>query len=121
VNKLVKFLRARIDEDEAYAREPGDWNEYNPGDPADPARVLREVAAKQRIIDVVMAWRHDVNEEDCWYTCGAATEERDGGECCNDNEIGECGCGLEMRRQLILAPLALPYTDHPDYREEWRP
>lgn len=131
---LIAFLRARLDEDEAVARGttvPLDWHQ-GPGDddpewvgdemvlmwppefhtpceqdkhwrgltaePAglaahiarhDPARVLREVDAKRRIV----------------------------------TEAAEYQAGIygypEMKTVLRL--LALPFADHPDYRQEWRP
>jgi hypothetical protein len=136
---LVEFLRARLDEDDEAARAAGNrrWLvqdniiELHPEREDDgfmswptradarhaarwePARVLREVQAKRQIIDEVMSWRHTVNEEDGWYTCGAATQERDGGECFDERNIGECTCGLDDRRRAILAPLAELYAGQP--------
>lgn len=143
---LIAFLRARLDEDEATARavvwdgsgnglswglaasatvEVGD-EEFNTDDRTvanhivnnDPARVLAEVAAKLALVDDLLAERHVVCE-DPWYTCGLATEERDGGECIHEAEQGRCTCGLDARRDRRLRLLALPYASHPDYREEW--
>jgi hypothetical protein len=86
----------------------------------DPARVLREVEAKRKILDEAIGWRHRV-VEDCWYTCPAATEERDGGDTCNENWTeGVCNCGVERRRNAILLPVAAIYSDRPGFREEWR-
>jgi hypothetical protein len=83
--------------------------------------VLAECAAKRRIVAEVESWRHLV-VEDCWYTCPAATEEREGETTCNDaTRGGSCDCGRDLRAQRVLAPLALPYADHPDYRAEWAP
>lgn len=136
---LTDFLLARIAEDEAVARaaSPGGWtyrgidsisgstlydemrsiasidydqddyersvgrNIYEPEADAngahiarhDPARVLAECEAKRRIVE----W-HDCEPEHVWG-CGACTHDR----------------------PCVLALLALPYADHPDYREEWRP
>lgn len=109
---LIEFLRARFAEDERVARAAG-WHVWCLGEGVgvvlarsngrfvaercreydathiarhDPARVLREVEAKGRIVDyieVVMSHgRHD---------------------------------------HELLGALALPYSDHADYREEWRP
>lgn len=126
---LADFLRARLDEDEAVAREatPGPWRVDNPGfpeaivDPAgeaivsgsrwggeapvfasgedakhiarhDPARVLADVEAKRRIVDL------------------------------HPNMLGWCqGCASEAYPCRTLTLLALPYADHPDYRQEWKP
>jgi hypothetical protein len=60
----------------------------------DPARVLREVEAKRRII---------TNEQDRVLEEGPLPERmRD---------------GIETD---VMALLALPYADHPDYQEAWR-
>jgi hypothetical protein len=58
----------------------------------DPARVLREVEAKRRLISEILA--------ECE---GAGFDHRRG-------IYGK-----------VLRSLAAPYADHPDYREEWRP
>lgn len=130
MTNLVTFLRARLDEDEATAlaanadTPAGQW--LAPGDGTgawavesrdgsivvydqsrpteaealhiarhDPARVLSEVEAKRSIID---------------HTTDEMTDH-----------------GLDNPRwypdtlKPILTLLALPYTDHPDYRDEWRP
>jgi hypothetical protein len=115
---LVVFLRARLDDDEAYARNAfGDHNDAGPdwrepssglldvgdGDVIvtndsqvsrcmerfDPARVLAEVDRDRRIIEVC-AESLSVYEES-----GFAT--------------------------TMLRLLALPHADHPDYRQKWRP
>jgi hypothetical protein len=61
----------------------------------DPARVLAEVEAKRRVIT---AEQDRVLEE-------GPLPERMRGEIETD----------------VLRLLTLPYADHPDYREEWRP
>jgi hypothetical protein len=139
---LIAFLRARLDVDEAVAREttPGPWRNTptarhhatasgrteeavfgteaarvaTTGEPsdrqnlinaehivrfADPARVLAEVEAKRRIIR-----RYEEQE---------SAPGRDE----NDEGINGLIAGLYVATQV----LALPYADHPDYREEWRP
>jgi len=119
VSDLVEFLRQRLDEDERTARivnaDPtsdcwfdcagdghGDhhlrWN---------PARVLAEVDAKRRILDEhapfsqpqKMAWGEII----ACSTCGSV-----------DDSPTEWPCST-------VRLMALPYADHPDYREEWRP
>ena len=59
----------------------------------DPARVLAECEAKRRVVE--MQWHHLGEDDYAW--------------------------GMEEAKRQILAELALPYADHPDYREEWRP
>jgi hypothetical protein len=72
-----------------------------------PAAVLRRIAAERKLIADLLAERHFVNDGDCWYTCRAATEERDGGENCNDTERGKpCDCGRDTRVNRRLRLLA---------------
>ncbi|WP_393057714.1 DUF6221 family protein [Streptomyces sp. LN549] len=60
----------------------------------DPARVLREVEAKREI----------VKQADL-YLCDSGP-----------------GCGYRTKHgHNVLRLLALPYSDHPDYRDAWRP
>lgn len=124
MDDLIMFVRARLDEDARDAESAGDsWYGYNPEQQiafvseADarhiarhgPARVLREVAAKRCTLDL-HSTRHTVID-------GFCTE--DGGPCTHRGEVectlcGETGC-------TTTRLLALPYADHLDYREEWRP
>jgi hypothetical protein len=112
---LLAFLKARLDEDEGVAKglmglpatstasrtstasadQPRSlWQRFN------PARVLAEVEMKRRVLD-----RHP----------GAI----DGNEC--------PGCGCDSYGAWVTGPgqlcpeqidMALPFTDHPDYRRE---
>lgn len=72
----------------------------------DPARVLRQVAAMRKILEDALAQRHMVIDGDCWYTCPAATEERDGGSTCDETAGSTCGCGRDARLQRTVAALA---------------
>lgn len=88
----------------------------------DPARVLREVEAKRRILDDLLAAQHFVCD-DHWFTCCAATQEHDGGTCPRgDHQHSQaCTCGLADRTAQHVRTLAAVYADHPDYRPEWAP
>jgi hypothetical protein len=72
----------------------------------DPARVLREVDAKRRLLEL-----------------HAARERGDGCVVCDDGN-DSCGClsgpswGFPCDTVKILA---VPYAGRPGYREEWRP
>ncbi|MEW2351458.1 DUF6221 family protein [Streptomyces sp. NPDC006684] len=124
---LLAFLRERLDEDAAVARaaSPGPWR---PGvrsgltavegdgwtvcnadnlDAAhitrhDPVRTLAEVEAKRALLEL----HHEVEDpqemQDFCATCDVT------------GKYPEYPC-------QTLRLLALPYADHPDYREEWRP
>lgn len=119
---LVQFLRNRLTDDERQAKAamtyaakdwfietsgivttgPEDDVYTNDREVAehiarhDPSRVLREVEAKRRIVE-----QH---------------------ESIGDPPPSEFGPDL-VRAELgrVLALLTLPYADHPEYRDEWRP
>lgn len=102
---IVEFLEARIAEDEADARAANEgrllaWSKNDHMVIVDsgfmqtftPSRVLREVAAKRRLVELYGSlsaqWAPNVDY-------GFA--------------------------QTTLRTLAAIYSDHPDYNEEWRP
>jgi hypothetical protein len=133
---LVEFLRARLDEDERIAREatgglkdahrwsvlnlanhPGavgtEWGALVATDTAlrphadhiarhDPARVLAEVEAKRELIALHGPGEMEYTDGDVCMICDVREPE----------PFYPC---------KTLRLLALPYADHPDYREEWRP
>jgi hypothetical protein len=133
---LVEFLRARVDEDDSAALggkgdTPGRWEEKS--DPAtdivlydksgkltigqhrhiarhDPARVLREVEAKRRII-----------ERERWHPHGGLECGGHPGSYLPHGDYGPGYCGRMDEENPTLRDLAIIYADHPDYREEWRP
>jgi hypothetical protein len=118
---LISFLRARLNEDERVARaaKPGPWRAdggsvyaTHPTDEVvdytesaghiarhDPARVLHEVEAKRRIIE-----EHRQEMLGWCETCDVP----------GDAKGSEIGCPT-------VRFLALPYADHPDYRQDWTP
>ncbi|MCX4801770.1 DUF6221 family protein [Streptomyces sp. NBC_01214] len=136
MDDLVQFLRDRLDEDEQAAQQAiacefltsGQWLARGPyGDDDrfgnmqseqneqiiedgllwgtvahiarhDPARVLAEVDAKRRLLAI---HRRFVDEP---------------GQAC----LG-CAGGIEWEACPVVRLLALPYADHPYFREEWRP
>jgi hypothetical protein len=105
---LVAFITARLDEDERCARGAernsvgAEWTavDLQSGYDArmdehiarhDPARVLREVAAKRRILAAAAEYSPEL-------------EHGDNGEWAFD---------------LVVRELAAAWSDHPDYRAEW--
>lgn len=111
MSDLSEFLLARIAEDEAVAQKAERARYEREGvhyaldstprfDPLhsqvpvrlDLTRVLAECEAKRRLIEAVV-------DKDPFDAMGAES-------------------AYEV---LILSHLALPYADHPDYRDEWRP
>ncbi|MFJ6579226.1 DUF6221 family protein [Streptomyces sp. NPDC091368] len=127
MDDLIAFLRARLDEDAdlALAASPGPWRPDEEHDEVlavddivvaegfalsgrqlratvdhiarhGPARVLAEVKAKRKLLDEIL-----------WYE---STLEMDRG-CSGDPKT----------IPAALQVLALPYADHLDYQDTWRP
>ncbi|MER5875413.1 DUF6221 family protein [Streptomyces sp. NPDC001910] len=71
----------------------------------DPARVLRETEAKRQIMECHESWVADNGDIIC-------------GRCGREHIDGRPGGHFPCQ---TLRLLALPYTDRPGYREEWRP
>jgi len=97
---LTEFLLARIAEDEAAVAGlmSGD------GDPEffwGPDRIRAECEAKRRIVEIAAS----VEETERALDIGSS-----------EWAIGRASNNAED----ILRALALPYADHPDWREEWR-
>ena len=128
MNDLVAFIRARLDEDEATAKRvkpnqsPNELRAMVMREDSEPflivdsARVLREVEAKQRILD-----EHADDDGFCRICTVEDRQENTLEEIRNDGPFMTI-----VRRPLwhpcpTLRLLALPYADHPDYREEWKP
>lgn len=126
MNDLVAWLRAQLDEDERLApfgapawsvtgrRNVADDNGDTVAMAADraeadhiarwdPARVLREVEAKRRIIEL--------------HPLVTYTDEEPGyRQILNDHT-----CPGRQAPCTTLRLLALPYADRPGYRQEWAP
>ncbi|MFC8491795.1 DUF6221 family protein [Streptomyces sp. NPDC057235] len=121
---ILAFLRARFDEDftDARAAKPGPWHAdggsvyaTHPTDEvvtytesADhiarhhPKRVLAEVEAKRKLLELHREIEDPEAMQDFCYTCDVT------------GEYPEYPC-------TTLRLLALPYASHPDYRDTWRP
>ncbi len=130
---LADFLLARIAEDEALARRAAQefdgvgvstrptWGRrqwefrVDRRNPAlvdflvahSPARVLAECEAKRRIVELHQPRRQHPE----WVAMG---------------QLPSCAeCGSDVSRRVwpcaTIGTLALPYADHPDYDEAWRP
>ena len=145
MSDLTEFLLARIAEDEAVARAatPGPWRwdgafEGEPGyatewghDGPDLVTVaISKRAGIEAPADVVlMSWGHDAD--------GLSVTRKDGDHIARHNParvLAECKAKRRIvlgsppmhlhdgpSESWVLRELALPYADHPDYREEWRP
>ncbi|MGY0067707.1 DUF6221 family protein [Streptomyces sp. QTS137] len=132
---LVQFLRARLDEDVQAAKDAGGkaWKwEHGYGDMCnDPTCPYGELATD----DTVLMQVHGYDIRSPWE--GAAHIERHHPA----RVLAEIEAKRELLRQYehlkydvtpddltgvwafeaVLRAFALPYADHPDYRDEWRP
>lgn len=142
MNTLVDFLRARLDEREkplreivrqldAYAASDDEtgmdggwslWGSFGGSINAafKPREQLADVAAKRQLIELHMPIKDH----------GRFSEERPdslGCEGCPEPHGMVCTTCRDYAGDHDDAPcetlklLALPYADHPDYREDWRP
>lgn len=107
---MIDFLLARIDEDDAAVRARGEW--WPDGDHDGVAirvwkpweeRRLAELEGRRLLVEGVRKMREDkpwawMRPE--WFS----PESKWHGDA-----------------PYVLRCLALPYADHPDYREEWKP
>ena len=99
---LADFLLARIAEDQADAMVGWRWKALPAGEYARlQARVLAECEARRRIVA-------ELDRLGAMSTDGM----RDG---------GANAMSMMDALEFALRALALPYADHPDYHEEWRP
>jgi hypothetical protein len=104
---LTDFLLARIAEDEAYGWALAHGNRPGLERPGfgiyNPSRVLAECEAKRRIVEMA---KGSPDFLDAMPRPGYA------------QPYHSPSVDVLIRVQQLLA---LPYADHPDYREEWRP
>jgi hypothetical protein len=140
MDDLIAFVKARLEEDEATAKEAcaGPWHtdrsvlpglggawtvDALDGGPVfinfaatdddvahvarhDPARVLREVAAKRAIVDDYRRARD-------------ASQNATGAELDTPGYAAVSGAWAALKVCVTL--LAAAWPDHPDYRQEWKP
>lgn len=106
---LMTWLRAHLDEDERVARRaPRTWrSELMILHEAqahvarfDPARMLREVEAKRRILNSLPSWNLPARPED---------------------DEPEYAYGYARGLYEAIQWLAVLYADQPGYLDEWRP
>ncbi len=122
---LDEFLLARIAEDEAAARAAYSEGTWRSGTTytAFPSVEARSwtVAANLERTDADHIARHDPARvlAECqarrWIVEAYVDDD-------NRGRYGGCGDDCEWKAlNYALRCLALPYADHPDYDEEWRP
>ncbi|MFF8459107.1 DUF6221 family protein [Streptomyces albidoflavus] len=133
MNDLITFLNARIDEDEKAARgaTPGPWEwrgEYDePWQPASDGwldytgEYIAAPGGKGTLFgpgmtphaDAIHIARHDPAR----VLAEVEAKRSMIGRISNHALI----MGQDEVHGSLLRSLALPYSDHPDYRDEWRP
>lgn len=131
---LTDFLLARIAEDEAVAkvvhsdptrqRDPEAWfcGDQQSHVGLSPARVLAECEAKRRLVEMHEANDGGIHDRGRWDADAGAMVACRYWFCCicdYDRDYGYVGGPDEGCE--TLRTLALPYADHADYREAWRP
>lgn len=83
---------------------------------ADPTAALARIRALRALVDDLAGEKHRVLD-DPWYTCQAATEDRDGGRYAETDGAGPCTCGRDERVERRLQLLASAW---PEYQAEGR-
>ncbi|MGW4972629.1 DUF6221 family protein [Streptomyces albidoflavus] len=128
---LIAFLQARLEHDEAVAREatPGPWRNTPTARHHDTAsgrseeavfgrnaiRVATtgEPAGRHNLVNAEHIARHDPAR----VLAEVEAKRSMIGRISNHALI----MGQDEVHGSLLRSLALPYSDHPDYRDEWRP
>lgn len=138
MNELAEFLRARYAVQETPLREvvrqldahaasdddvvgiDGGWTLWGSfGRAVDaafqPRQMLRDIEAKRKLVDAVMAWEHKLLYSGYDGNNGPYPCTWEGVECDPDM------CGVVEKQRQVLGALVAEFASHPDYREEWRP
>lgn len=99
-NDLIRFVRNCLDHDQAeIEKDDRHWSEV-PYEACSARRLLAEVDAKRRIIAEYVRWAEANSSPGIPDSVDA---------------------GQEYGLEFAVRCLAVPHSDHPDYREEWRP
>lgn len=130
--ELTEFLLARIAEDEAESGGESHWQSRYQDPPAvglesthdgliiDPARAMAECEAKRQLLG--LHWFQEFTHRLQTDENGVQSEIEVGSFEDIVGPRGTCHTCSEIEFPCrTLRAIALPYADHPDYREEWRP
>lgn len=130
---LTEFLLARIAEDEAAARgaSPGPWSHSHEGlqggeviRSADDLRVTRVYQTGwPDYLPACENAAHIARHHPARILADCKAKRAAVRECADDLGQREGGLKGRVGRATwdVLTHLAVPYADHPDYRDEWRP
>jgi hypothetical protein len=83
----------------------------------DPARVLREVEAKRRLLDGLLALPHYAWDGRAEYGCPKFEDAETWAAVMGDAEQ-RCTCGRDDHVERMLRIFARPYSGYPDYNED---
>ncbi|HET6916650.1 MAG TPA: DUF6221 family protein [Acidimicrobiales bacterium] len=119
---LAEFLSARYAEDEAQIREA---QELGYSFTISPAQMLADYKAKRLIVELHESWPVLVETEPTFESGGDDPNQITMRMSQRMAWLTQCEYveryGAEPPTAPTLRALALPYANHPDYREEWRP
>ncbi|MEV7805016.1 DUF6221 family protein [Microbispora sp. NPDC088329] len=88
----------------------------------DPRDVIARCRAELAELDMIDAIPHQRVEDDDWWSCAQARDERGELACGNDCRAGgPCDCGRDPLVSRLLRAKAYGYSHRPGWREEWRP
>ncbi len=111
MSDLAAFLLARIAEDEVDAKQRAGLSDHNltphEGYPVAPGVVVYGFGEKPVPLSVLF------NPARVLAECEAKRRIVD--------QLGDAAWSSDAVRDHVLGNLALPYVDHEDYRDEWRP
>lgn len=125
--ELTQFLRCRYDEDVAAIEAPESWTGF-PAEPYDGPVGTRRVDVDhsiERVVACTRAWRgvHIARYDPTRILAEVAAKRTL--LLLHAPEPGQhpdfCGHDKHELPCPTLRLLALPYVDHPNYREEWQP
>jgi hypothetical protein len=127
--ELVEFLRTRLDEDEqrAKAATPGPWMPEGDDDTDDEVWTAHDGEHGELVGDTVAYVRggermranvaHIARHDPARVLAEVDAKRRIIAECERTLAYEDHGHAVA---EFVLQGLALPYADHPDFREEWR-
>ncbi|WP_329131513.1 DUF6221 family protein [Streptomyces sp. NBC_01476] len=118
---LITFVRARLDEDEQTARSARDHFSWRAGE--GESKVLPVVALASGSFCIADAWYPEYAAHIARHDPARVLREVEAKRRRLDSLAEAIAVGhdtYDLASELL--PLeALPYADHPEYREEWRP
>lgn len=128
-DEFARFVYARLDEEVALARaaSPGPWHvseEFNEVLAADGTTVANKFAPGSEKLRATAEYIAHNDPPSALFELGLKRQLVDRAAQTRAWAVGEAGAiagPAVILANGILRLIALPYADHPDYREEWKP